>query len=72
MTYIFGFGGGCKKLREHIEYEWKVRKNESIINESNDSRRWTRCGQDVINQIDETQYSIDKLDLTLVCLFRET
>ena len=32
MTYIYRFGGGCKQLREHIEYEWRVRRNELIIN----------------------------------------
>ena len=32
MAYICGFGGGCKQLREHIEYERKVRQNRLITN----------------------------------------
>ena len=59
MAYICGFDGGCKQLLEHIEYEWKVRQNELITNGINDPRKWARYGQDVMNQIDETQYGIE-------------
>ena len=54
MAYICGFSGYHKKLREHIEYEQKVRRNELIINRINDTRRWARCDQYIIDQIDET------------------
>ena len=50
IAYICGFGGGRKQLRKHIEYKWKVRQNQLIINLINDLRRWSRYGQDIINQ----------------------
>ena len=50
----------------------EIKTNELVINRINDPRRWARCVQYFINQIDETQYGIEKLDLKLFCLFRET
>ena len=71
IAYVCGVIGGRKQLREHIEYEWKVRRNKLITNGINNPRRWARYGQDVISQIDETHYGTEKSDLTLVCLSRE-
>ena len=48
MDYIFGFGGR-RNLQEHIEYAWKINRNQLISNGVEDPRLWVICWQYDIN-----------------------
>ena len=68
LAYICGFGGR-KTLREHVEYQWKLKRDQLIRNGINEIKQWAECGRDVINEITLHDDSIVQSDLTLVLLF---
>ena len=69
LAYICGFGNR-RILREHVEYQWKLKRDHMIRNGINDAKRWAQCGQDVINEITLQDYTIAPSDLTLVLLYQ--
>jgi len=69
LAYICGFGGR-RNLRLLVEERWKRRRDQEIANGNNDSREWARCGQDVINELNHSDYGMESNDLTLILLFR--
>ena len=71
MAYICGFDGN-KTLRCYVEQKWKERRDTLISNNINDPRQWARSGNDVIESINEDSFNIEKSDLRLVLLFRDT
>ena len=71
MAYICGFDGN-KTLRCYVEQKWKERRDTLISNNINDPRQWARSGNDVIESINEDSFNIEKSDLCLVLLFRDT
>ena len=68
LAYICGFGGR-RTLREHVEYQWKLKRDQLIRNGTNDIKQWAECGRDVINEITLHDDTIVQSDLTLVLLF---
>ena len=69
MAYICGFNGE-RNLRRFIEQKWKERRDCLVRNGINDVRIWARCGNDVIDNIDEVAFNIERSELRLVLLFR--
>ena len=70
MAYICGFNGN-KTLRCFVEHKWKQRRDQLIINGINDPRQWARCGNDVIDNLNEDDFNIEKSELRLILLFRD-
>jgi hypothetical protein len=71
LAYICGFGGGKKRLREHIEFMWKAKISHMKQIGIQDISSWAKSGEDVINELTEDQFGIEQSDLKLVCLFRD-
>ena len=69
MAYICGCGQR-KILREQIEYQWKVSRDYLIENGNSDPREWEKIGQHVIDNLNYTNYGIEKTDLNLILCFR--
>ena len=68
LAYICGFGGR-RTLREHVEYQWKLKRDQLIRNGINEIKQWVECGRDVINEIALHDDTIVQSDLALVLLF---
>jgi hypothetical protein len=69
FAYICGFAKR-RTLREHVEHQWKVKRDVLIQNGNADVRDWARSGQEVINNLNVDNYNIEKSDLRLVLLFK--
>jgi hypothetical protein len=69
MAFICGFNGE-KNLRRFIEQKWKEKRDSLAQNGINDIRRWAHCGNEVIENLDETAFNTEKSELRLILLFR--
>ncbi len=69
MAFICGFNGE-KNLRRFIEQKWKEKRDSLVQNGINDIRRWAHCGNEVIDNLDETAFNTEKSELRLILLFR--
>ena len=70
LAFICGFNGN-KTLRRVVEQKWKERRDFLIRNGINDPRQWARSGNDVIQNINDVSFNVDKSELRLVLLFRD-
>ena len=69
MAYICGFNNQ-ETLRLYIERKWKEKINYLKRNGINDNRQWARSGNDIIQNINEDSFNIEKHELRLVLLFK--
>ena len=69
MAYICGFNGE-KTLRRFVEQKWKERRDVLIRNGINDVRQWAKCGNDVIQHLNEGDNIFERCELRLILLFR--
>ena len=69
MTYICGFNGN-PLLLFYVERRWKERSKYLKDNGNNDPRQWARSGSDIIQNINEDSFHIEKHELRLILLFR--
>ena len=70
MAFICGFNGQ-RVLRKYVEKSRKQTRNGLISAGVDDPKEWARNAADVIQSLDEQNFSMDKNDLRLILLFRE-
>ena len=54
---------GKQALRFYVERKWKERCNHLKINGINDVRQWARSGNDIIQNINEDTFNIERHEL---------
>lgn len=69
IGYVCGFGNR-KTLRQSVEARWKFRRDQLIRNGIHDIRQLCHCVQDVLPQVDENRFQIDRSDLIFVSLLK--